>query len=52
MDPPFGANIFYADSSLLWELWLGHLTDEFAEIVVNKSRSPPRVERPSKHMAI
>lgn len=39
MDPPFGSNIFYADSSLLWEAWLGTLTDESAEIVVNKHRS-------------
>ncbi len=40
MDPPFGSNIFYADSSLLWDAWLGSLTDEGAEIVVNKHRSP------------
>ncbi len=40
MDPPFGANIFYADSSLLWDAWLGALTDEQQEIVVNKHRSP------------
>jgi DNA modification methylase/transcriptional regulator with XRE-family HTH domain/predicted RNA-binding Zn-ribbon protein involved in translation (DUF1610 family) len=40
MDPPFGANIFYADSSLLWDAWLGTLTDERAEIVINKHRSP------------
>jgi DNA modification methylase/DNA-binding XRE family transcriptional regulator len=39
MDPPFGANIFYADSSLLWEAWLGQLTDQASEIVVNKHRS-------------
>jgi DNA modification methylase/transcriptional regulator with XRE-family HTH domain len=39
MDPPFGSNIFYADSSLLWEAWLGQLTDEAAEIVVNKHRA-------------
>lgn len=38
MDPPFGSNIFYADSSLLWEAWLGELTDQRAEIVVNKHR--------------
>lgn len=37
MDPPFGSNIFYADSSLLWEAWLGSLTDSTEEIVVNKS---------------
>jgi 16S rRNA G966 N2-methylase RsmD len=40
MDPPFGSNIFYADSSLLWEAWLGELTDQAAEIVVNKHRRP------------
>ena len=40
MDPPFGSNIFYADSSLLWESWLGDLTDDRAEIVVNKHRAP------------
>ena len=39
MDPPFGSNIFYADSSLLWESWLGELTDDTAEIVVNKHRT-------------
>jgi len=38
MDPPFGSNIFYADSSILWEAWLGLLTDHTEEIVVNKSR--------------
>ena len=40
MDPPFGSNIFYADSSLLWDAWLGQLTDEREEIVVNKHRAP------------
>ncbi len=40
MDPPFGSNIFYADSSLLWEAWLGNLTDQTAEIVINRHRSP------------
>ena len=39
MDPPFGSNIFYADSSLLWEAWLGQQTDEASEIVVNKHRA-------------
>ncbi|CUU14221.1 FIG01164982 hypothetical protein CDS [Bradyrhizobium sp.] len=38
MDPPFGSNIFYADSSLLWDAWLGTLTDQSAEIVINKHR--------------
>lgn len=38
MDPPFGSNIFYADASLLWDSWLGELTDQGDEIVVNRSR--------------
>src|SRR5690606_7444058 len=38
IDPPFGSNIFYADSSLLWDAWLGALTDQGAEIVINKHR--------------
>lgn len=36
-DPPFGSNIFYADSSFLWEAWLGAATDMSHEAVVNKS---------------
>ena len=41
MDPPFGSNIFYSDCSLLWEAWLGHVTDPADEIVVNKRRAAP-----------
>jgi len=37
-DPPFGANIYYADSSLLWESWLGDLTDRAQEAVVSRRR--------------
>jgi DNA modification methylase/transcriptional regulator with XRE-family HTH domain/predicted RNA-binding Zn-ribbon protein involved in translation (DUF1610 family) len=38
VDPPFGSNIYYADSSLLWDAWLGSLTDQTFEIVVNQRR--------------
>ncbi len=38
-DPPFGANIYYADASLLWEAWLGQLTDRALEAVVSKKRA-------------
>ncbi|HWA23648.1 MAG TPA: DNA methyltransferase [Caulobacterales bacterium] len=38
MDPPFGSNIFYADSSLLWEAWLGALTARASEMVVSTDR--------------
>lgn len=37
-DPPFGSNIYYADCSLLWETWLGALTDESKEMVVSERR--------------
>lgn len=39
-DPPFGSNIFYADCNLIWDSWLGTLTDVGAEAVVNKSLRP------------
>lgn len=35
-DPPFGSNIYYGDSSFLWEAWLGDHTDVAAEAVVNR----------------
>jgi hypothetical protein len=38
-DPPFGSNIFYADCNLIWESWLGRLTDMASEAVVNRSLS-------------
>ena len=39
-DPPFGSNIFYADCNVVGEAWLGLLTDEAREAVVNRSRKP------------
>jgi 16S rRNA G966 N2-methylase RsmD len=37
-DPPFGSNIFYADSSFLWESWLESHTDTTHEAVVHQSQ--------------
>lgn len=37
-DPPFGNNIHYADCNIVWESWLGSVSDVEEEIVVNKSR--------------
>jgi 16S rRNA G966 N2-methylase RsmD/DNA-directed RNA polymerase subunit RPC12/RpoP len=37
-DPPFGANIYYADASLLWESWLTDFTDRSLEAVVSRRR--------------
>jgi len=36
-DPPFGANLFYGDCNIVWESWLGDVTDLEQEIVVNRS---------------
>jgi 16S rRNA G966 N2-methylase RsmD len=36
-DPPFGANLFYGDCNIVWESWLGDVTDLADEIVVNRS---------------
>jgi len=38
-DPPFGANIVYSDCSLLWEGWLGALTNPIDEAIVTRHRS-------------
>jgi DNA modification methylase len=37
-DPPFGGNIYYADAAILWEAWLGQVTDETKELVYNRQR--------------
>ncbi len=39
-DPPFGSSIYYADCNLIWESWLGALTDPTEEAVVNRSLRP------------
>jgi DNA modification methylase len=39
-DPPFGANIFYADCAVVWESWLGEITDTTQEAVINRSLKP------------
>lgn len=36
-DPPFGANLFYGDCNIVWEAWLGEVTELEKEIVVNRS---------------
>src|SRR5690606_32109220 len=36
-DPPFGSNLFYADCNLIWESWLGRLTNSTNEAVINRS---------------
>ncbi len=35
-DPPFGGNINYSEMNFLWESWLGVLTNNSQEAIVNK----------------
>jgi len=35
-DPPFGSNIYYSEPNLLWEAWLGRVTDTAEEAVVHR----------------
>jgi adenine-specific DNA methylase len=41
-DPPFGAHIVYSDVSLLWEAWLGDLTDRDEETIVVSGGDKPK----------
>lgn len=36
IDPPFGANIMYSELNSLWEGWLGVLTNDKEEAIVNE----------------
>jgi len=44
-DPPFGSNIFYGDCSLLWESWLGTLTDRSQEAVISRNTRTNRFKK-------
>jgi hypothetical protein len=38
VDPPFGANLMYSELNFLWEAWLGILTNNNPEAVMNKTQ--------------
>ncbi len=38
VDPPFGANIMYSESSFLWEAWLKVRTNQTSEAIVNNTQ--------------
>jgi 16S rRNA G966 N2-methylase RsmD len=42
VDPPFGANIYYADLAYLVEAWQGVYTDAADEAILNQSKKAPR----------
>ena len=39
VDPPFGANLMYSELNLLWEGWLGLITNNRSEAIANVSQS-------------
>ncbi|MCK4817207.1 DNA methylase [bacterium] len=38
-DPPFGANIMYSELNMLWESFLGVMTNNGEEAIINKSQN-------------
>jgi len=43
-DPPYGANINYSELNIMWEAWLGSITDTKDEIIENDAQSKGRQE--------
>jgi hypothetical protein len=43
-DPPFGGNIFYSDASMLYEAWLGEVTNESDELVFHRRSKQQRIQ--------
>ena len=39
VDPPFGSNLMYSELNYLWEAWLGVITSNQLEAIVNKTQS-------------
>jgi len=39
IDPPFGSNIMYSEMNFLVESWLGCVTNNFSEAIINDSQS-------------
>ncbi len=37
-DPPFGANLMYSELNLIWEAWLGILTNSKPEAIINEAQ--------------
>lgn len=43
-DPPYGANINYSELNIMWEAWLGEVTDIKEEVIENPSQGKGREE--------
>ena len=38
VDPPFGANYMYSELNFLWEAWIGVVTNNKSEAIINKAQ--------------
>jgi len=43
-DPPYGSNINYSELNIMWEAWLGEVTDIKEEVIENPAQSKSREE--------
>jgi len=43
-DPPYGSNINYSELNIMWEAWLGELTNVSEEIIENETQNKGRKE--------
>lgn len=43
-DPPYGSNINYSELNIMWEAWLGKITDTTNEIIENEAQEKGRAE--------
>lgn len=43
-DPPFGANLSYSELSFMWEVWLGVITNNSGEAIMNQSQGKGLLE--------
>jgi 16S rRNA G966 N2-methylase RsmD len=44
VDPPFGSNLMYSELNFLWEAWLGVITNNQPEAIVNQSQRKSLLE--------
>lgn len=44
IDPPFGGNLMYSELNFLWEAWLGVITNNVKEAIVNKEQQKGLLE--------
>lgn len=43
-DPPFGDNLMYSELNFFWEVWLGVLTQNLSEAIINKAQNKTLTE--------